>query len=159
MTSVNLTKKTMNKNAKIKKENIANKKKNRQRAKTLIEEDYLRDIIMNSINQESQTNNTFFKNDNNYKKEKQKNNIYKSLNQLKNKSSYSSSVNDMIIKSPSQRNNINFNININMNNNNYKKLIYHYHGYHVHNKSSVNYSYANNTSNNVNKINKKKLKI
>ena len=159
MTSVNLTKKTMNKNAKIKKENIANKKKNRQRAKTLIEEDYLRDIIMNSINQESQTNNTFFKNDNNSKKEKQKANIYKSLNQLKNKSSYSSSVNDMIIKSPSQRNNINFNININMNNNNYKKLIYHYHGYHVHNKSSVNYSYANNTSHNVNKINKKKLKI
>ena len=149
----------MNKNAKIKKENIANKKKNRQRAKTLIEEDYLRDIIMNSINQESQTNNTFFKNDNNSKKEKQKANIYKSLNQLKNKSSYSSSVNDMIIKSPSQRNNINFNININMNNNNYKKLIYHYHGYHVHNKSSVNYSYANNTSHNVNKINKKKLKI
>ena len=159
MTSVNLTKKTMNKNAKIKKENIANKKKNRQRAKTLIEEDYLRDIIMSSINQESQTNNTFFKNDNNSKKEKQKANIYKSLNQLKNKSSYSSSVNDMIIKSPSQRNNINFNININMNNNNYKKLIYHYHGYHVHNKSSVNYSYANNTSHNVNKINKKKLKI
>ena len=159
MTSVNLTKKTMNKNAQLKKENIANKKKNRQRAKTLIEEDYLRDIIMSSINQESQTNNTFFKNDNNSKKEKQKANIYKSLNQLKNKSSYSSSVNDMIIKSPSQRNNINFNININMNNNNYKKLIYHYHGYHVHNKSSVNYSYANNTSHNVNKINKKKLKI
>ena len=159
MTSVNLTKKTINKNTKIKKENIANKKKNRQRAKTLIEEDYLRDLIMNSINQGSHTNNTFFKNDNNSKKEKQKANIYKSLNQLKNKSSYSSSVNDMIIKSPSQRNNINFNININMNNNNYKKLIYHYHGYHVHNKSSVNYNHANNTSHNINKINKTKLKI
>ena len=160
MTSINLNKKaTNNNNNKIKKENIANKKKNRQRAKTLIEEDYLRDIIMNSINHDSQINNTFFNSNNNPKKEMQKANIYKSLNQLKNKSSYSSSVNDMIIKSPSKRNNINFNININMNNNNYKKLIYYYHGYHVHNKSSVNYSYSNNGSHNVNKIDKKKLKI
>ena len=117
----------------------------------------LRSLIINTINQEGTINSTFMNRNNNSKKDSKNKN--KNLNKLKNKINYSSSINDMIIKSPSERHNINFNININMNNNNYKKLIYHYHGYHVHNKSSVNYSYSNNGSHNVNKIDKKKLKI
>ena len=159
MTSVNITKNSLNNNKHIKNEKIGIKKKNRQRAKTLIEEDYLRDIIINSINQENSANNTFLTNDNKSKKYNNNSKKYMSLNQLKNSSNYSSSVNDMIMKSPSERHNINFNININMNNNNYKKLIYHYHGNHGHNKSSVNYSHTNNNIPNVNKIQKKKLKL
>ena len=159
MTSVNLIKNTLNNNKKVNNEKIGIKKKNRQRAKTLIEEDYLRDIIIHSINQENRVNNKFLNKDNNSKKNLKNSRKYISLNQLKNSSNYTSSVNDMIIKSPSESNNINFNININMNNNNYKKLIYHYHGYHGHNKSSVNYSHINNIIPNVNKIQKKKLKL
>ena len=147
----------INKIAKIKKIGI---KKNRQRAKTLIEEDYLRNFIINSINQERTINNTFMKGNNNISKKNNKNvNKNMSINELKNKSNFSSSVNDMIIKSPSERHNINFNININMNNNNYKKLIYHYHGYHGHNKSSGSYNFPIKTNPNSNKIEKKKLKI
>ena len=155
MTSINPI--NINKISKIKKIGI---KKNRQRAKTLIEEDYLRNFIINSINRESTINNTFIKGNNNMPKKNNKNvNKNMSINELKNKSNFTSSVNDMIIKSPSERHNINFNININMNNNNYKKLIYHYHGYHGHNKSSGNYNFSIKTNPNSNKIEKKKLKI
>ena len=154
ITSVNFVKKSSNNN-KITKEKIVKKKMNRIRAKTLIEGDYLRDIIINSINNDSRSNKTLFNYKNNSKNKSKKENKYASINQLKNKANYASSVNNMIIKSPSERHNINFNININMSNNNYKKLVYHYHG---HNKSSGNYSYAN-TNSNLNKIQRKKIKI
>ena len=109
-----------------------------------MEEDYIRDIIINSIHQNS--------NFNNHNNNKCINN-YLSLRKLdeKNiynkKSNYWNSMNDNMIKTPHARSNINFNININMNNNNnYKKLIYHCHGNHRHYKSSVNYGTNNNTN-------------
>ena len=131
-------------NNKRSKKEISLKKKNKQRAKTLMEEDYIRDIIINSIHQNS--------NFNNHNNNKCINN-YLSLRKLdeKNiynkKSNYWNSMNDNMIKTPHARSNINFNININMNNNNnYKKLIYHCHGNHRHYKSSVNYGTNNNTN-------------
>ena len=155
---INLTSINPINNSKISKiEKIGNKKKNRQRANTLMEEDYLRSLIINTINQEGTINSTFMNRNNNSKKDSKNKN--KNLNKLKNKINYSSSINDMIIKSPSERHNINFNININMNNNNYKKLIYHYHGYHGHNKSASNYNFPIKTNPNSNKVEKKKLKL
>ena len=155
LTSINIVKSNINSNL-IRREKIGLKKKNKQRAKTLIEEDYIRNIIMNSINQDNHINKPFL--NNNFKKENKSVSNYMSLNHFKfnTDSNYLPSENDIFIKSPSERNNINFNININMNNNNYKKLVYHYHG---HNKSAAfNYSYANANNNTIGKINKKDKK-
>ena len=159
ITSIGSLKDSLNNNIKIKNENIVNKKKNKIRAKTLIEEDYLRNLIINSINHDNNINKIFINNNSNKnKKDNNSNNKFISLNLLKNTTNYTASSNNMIIKNPTERHNINFNININMNNNNYKKLVYHYHGLHGHNKSSINYSHSNFNSN-VDKIEKKKIKI
>ena len=154
LTSINVTKNNINSNI-IRNEKIGLKKKNKERAKTLIEDDYIRDIIIKSINQDSHMNKVLL--NNNYKKDNKNLNNYISLNNFKfnTDSNYLPSDNDIFIKSPSERHNINLNININMNNNNYKKLVYHYHG---HNKSAFNFNYANTNNNTIGNINKKEKK-
>ena len=141
LTSINLIK-NATKNKKIKLE-IGHKKKNKYRAKTLMEQDYLRDILINNkdMNLKDYCNNKSAYN-------MSINSInYNSLNNRQERSTnYSPSIKD-IMKSPTQRHDINFNININMNNNNYKKLIYHYHG---HNNSSINNNYVNKNERNSN---------
>ena len=133
------------KHARTRTETICLKKKNNQRDKTLIGENYLRDIINNSIKHDNCSNNAYF--NNNSKKENKSVNYIKDLPKFKYNPKDSNSKNDMIIKSPSQSQNINFNININMNNNNYKKLVYHYHQYHRHSKSLANNNYSDNRPN------------
>ncbi len=167
MTSVNLIKNTA-KNKKIKLE-IGCKKKNKYRAKTLIEEDYLRDLLINNKDTKQKENESENKNeidkDNFFKDYKYyKNNNNKSVNNniSINNPNNSNNVNykcerksnnvplstkDMTTKTPLEKHDINFNININMNNNNYKKLIYYYH---AHNNSSINYSYMNQKERNSN---------
>ena len=154
LTSINMKKSNINSNI-IKKEKTGLRKKNKQRAKTLIEEDYIRNLIINSINKDNHMNKGFL--NNNYKKENKSVSNYMSLNNFRfnTDSNYLTTDNDMFIKSPSERHNINFNININMNNNNYKKLVYHYHG---HNKSAYNYNCATANSNTIGNINKKEKK-
>ena len=154
LTSINVTKNNINSNI-IRNEKIGLKKKNKERAKTLIEDDYIRDIIIKSINQDSHMNKVLLNNNN--KKDNKNLNNYISLNNYKfnTDSNYLPSDNDIFIKRPSEGHNINLNININMNNNNYKKLVYHYHG---HNKSAFNFNYANTNNNTIGNINKKEKK-
>ena len=154
LTSINVAKNNINSNI-IRNEKIGLKKKNKERAKTLIEDDYIRDIIIKSINQDSHMNKVLL--NNNYKKDNKNLNNYISLNNFKfnTDSNYLPSDNDIFIKRPSEGHNINLNININMNNNNYKKLVYHYHG---HNKSAFNFNYANTNNNTIGNINKKEKK-
>ena len=142
LTSINLIKNAI-KNKKIKLE-IGRKKKNKYRARTLMEQDYLRDVLINNkeMNLKDYCNNKSAYN------MCLKNNNYNSLNyrQQERSTNYSPSIKD-IMKNQTQRHDINFNININMNNNNYKKLIYHYHG---NNNSSINSSYVNKNERNSN---------
>ena len=160
LTSVNLIKNAI-KSKKIKLE-IGNKKKNKYRTKTLMEEDYLRDILINNNDQkEKEVQNekeNYFKDYKYYKNTNKSasNNISLNPNNFKTanskykerKTKHSPlSGKDIIIKSPSEKHDINFNININMNNNDYKKLIYYYHGHH---NSSINYSYINSKEKNSN---------
>ena len=140
LTSINLIKNAI-KNKKIKLE-IGRKKKTKYRAKTLMEQDFLRDVLINNkdMNLKDYSNNKSAYN-------MSLNSInYNSLNnrQQERSTNYSPSIKE-IMKNPTQKQDINFNININMNNNNYKKLIYHYHG---HNNSSINNSYVNKNERN-----------
>ena len=157
--NINLTSANINKNSlkskKIKLE-ISCKKKNKIRAKTLMEEDYLRDILINNTIKENENDKENYFKDYKYYKNNDKSgsnnislnpNIYHANNYNERKTNYSPPSKDIIIKSPSEKHDINFNININMNNNDYKKLIYYYHG---HNNSSINYSYVNNKERNSN---------
>ena len=155
LTSINLIKNVI-KNKKIKLE-IGNKKKNKFRAKTLIEEDYLKDIFTNNKDIKENENNKenyfkgfkFCKNN-----ESESNNLninplnYKGIysKYCERKTNISPSKKDIIIKSPSERHDINLNININMNNNDYKKLICYYGP----TNSSINYSYTNKKERNSN---------
>ena len=155
--STNIIKNSI-KNKKIKLE-IRSKKKNKIRAKTLMEEDYLKDILINNKETKESENDkeNFFKDYKYYKNNNKsasnnisinQNNFNTGTNKYERKKHYSPPNNkDIIFKSPSEKHDINFNININMNNNDYKKLIYYYHG---HNNSSINYSYANNKERNSN---------
>ena len=164
LTSVNLIK-TGVKPKKIKLE-IGCKKKNKYRAKTLMEEDYLRDILINNKEIKDKDNNNENENDkDNYFKDYKyyKNNNKSISNNISlNQNNYNGtnykcyerktnnsplSTKDITIKSPIEKHDINFNININMNNNDYKKLIYYYH---AHNNSSINYSYMNKKERNSN---------
>ena len=141
LTSINLIKNAI-KNKKIKLE-IGRKKKNKYRAKTLMEQDYLRDVL---INNKDMNLKDYYNNKSAYNMSINSNN-YNSLNNRQERSTnYSPSIKE-IMKNPTQKHDINFNININMNNNNYKKLIYHYHG---HNNSSINNSYVNKNERNSN---------
>ena len=143
LTSINLIKNTI-KNKKIKLE-IGRKKKNKYRAKTLMEQDYLRDVL---INNKDMSLKDYYNNKSAYNMSLNSIN-YNSLNnrqQQERSTNYSPSIKD-IMKSPSEKHDINFNININMNNNNYKKLIYHYYG---HNNSSINNSCVNKNERNSN---------
>jgi hypothetical protein len=120
---------------------IGRKKKTKYRAKTLMEQDFLRDVLINNkdMNLKDYSNNKSAYN-------MSLNSInYNSLNnrQQGRSTNYSPSIKE-IMKNPTQKQDINFNININMNNN-YKKLIYHYHG---HNNSSINNSYVNKNERN-----------
>lgn len=148
LTSVNLIKNEI-RNKKIKLE-IGCKKKKKYRAKTLLEEDYLRDILINNkdikekLKRDKYTyTNKLYKNNNIY------NNINftsNNFNETKKKKNHSPSLSkNIIIKNPSNKHDINFNININMNNNDFKKLICYYNGNsHGHSNSLINY---NNNSN------------
>ena len=69
------------KHARTRTENICLKKKNNQRDKTLIEENYLRDIINNSIKHDNCSNNAYF--NNNSKKENKSVNYIKDLPKFK----------------------------------------------------------------------------
>jgi hypothetical protein len=169
-TSVNLIKNAV-KNKKIKLE-IGSKKKNKYRAKTLMEDDYLRDILMNNKDVKENANNkdkdNYYKDHKYYKGNKSATNnmsvnlINYNCNGIPNskyherKTNYSPSIKDLVIKSPSERHDINFNININMNNNDYKKLICYYHGH----NSYLNHNYDNKKGRysniSYNAINKKK---
>ena len=150
--NTNLTSININKNAKKKKKiklEIGNIKKSNYRAKTLMEDDYIRDILINYKDNKKNDNDKFFKN---YKSQsitlnlsplnyKRKKNLYDKKN------NYSPLIKNNITKNLSERQNINFNININMSNNNYKKVICYYHG---HNNSSINYCSANKKEKNSN---------
>ena len=164
-TSVNLIKNAY-KNKKIKLD-IGSKKKNKYRAKTLMEEDYLRALLISNNKEKKENENkneidkdTFFKDYKYYKNDNNKsvNNNSIGLNQNNgNNENYRYyerktnttplSTKDITFKTPFEKNGINFNININMNNNNYKKLIYYCH---AHNNSSINYSYMNQKERNSN---------
>ena len=156
LTSINAIKNEL-KNKKINLE-IESRKKNKYRAKTLIEEDYLRDILINNkdinekeINKDNHLKgNKFFKNNRSVNNNLYVNPLnYKKINKkfCERKNNYSPSIKDNIIKSPTERRDINFNININMNNNDYKKVICYYHR---HNNSLINYSYAGKKEKNFN---------
>ena len=141
LTSINLIKNAI-KNKKINLE-IGRKKKNKYRAKTLMEQDYLRDVL---INNKDMNLKDYCNNKSAYNMSLNSNNYNNLNNRQERSTNYSPSIKE-IMKNPTQKHDINFNININMNNNNYKKLIYHYHG---HNNSSINNSYVNKNERNSN---------
>ena len=158
LTSVNLIKNEI-KNKKIKLE-IGSKQKNKYRNKTLLEEDYLRDMLINNINKkEKKKYEKKILTNKQHKKNKSSNKDNKSINTHLKTFSPSLSKN-IIIKNPPDKHDINFNININMNNNDFKKLFCYYdgqtNGNRQNNSSTKNFNNSKkNESHSLNNKNKK----